>query len=370
MRILVAGDFAPRNRAASLIDRDDYGFLEDICPIVRDVDYSIVNLESPVLPSVAVPIEKIGPNLSCSEKAIKCLSDSGFNCVTLANNHFYDYGENGVIATINSVESFGISHCGGGKNIKEASRTLFVKIKDQWLAIINCCEHEFSIASEDRGGANPLNPISQYYAIQKAKERADYVIVIVHGGNEYYQLPSPRMQEVYRFFINVGADAVVNHHQHCFSGYEIYNGKPIFYGLGNFCFDKQLENHLCNDGYMVELNLQDTVSFIIHPYIQFSREPVIRLMPIDYLQSRINELNFTISSEETLSNHYRAFLDLERNNVERVMSPFSTRLFLKLVSLHLLPAFFSKRKKQMILGYLQCESHLPKVLHYLRKEHF
>jgi poly-gamma-glutamate synthesis protein (capsule biosynthesis protein) len=45
------------------------------------------------------------------------------------------------------------------------------------------------------------------------------------------------MVETYRFFIEAGADAVVNHHQHCICGYEVYKGKPIFYGLGNFCFD-------------------------------------------------------------------------------------------------------------------------------------
>lgn len=52
----------------------------------------------------------------------------------------------------------------------------------------------------------------------------------MHGGHEHYQLPSLRMQETYRFFIDAGADVVVNHHQHCFSGYEIYNNKYIFMG--------------------------------------------------------------------------------------------------------------------------------------------
>ena len=95
------------------------------------------------------------------------------------------------------------------------------KRKDgETLAIINCCEHEFSIADDDSAGANPLNPIQQYYKIKEARLNADYVLVIVHGGHEMYQLPSLRMVDTYRFFIDAGADAVVNHHQHCFSGYE------------------------------------------------------------------------------------------------------------------------------------------------------
>jgi poly-gamma-glutamate synthesis protein (capsule biosynthesis protein) len=120
---------------------------------------------------------------------------------------------------------------GGGTNLQEASKILYKKIDEKVLALINCCENEFSIATEVTAGSNPLNPIQQYYAIQEAKSKADYVLVIVHGGHELWQLPSPRMQETYRFFIDAGADAVVNHHQHCYSGYEIYKKKPYILNL-------------------------------------------------------------------------------------------------------------------------------------------
>ena len=77
------------------------------------------------------------------------------------------------------------------------------------MAVINCCEHEFSVTTGDFPGANPLNPIRQFYKISEARKDADYVVVIVHGGHEMLQLPSPRMQELYRYFIDVGADAVI-----------------------------------------------------------------------------------------------------------------------------------------------------------------
>ena len=51
--------------------------------------------------------------------------------------------------------------------------------------------------------------------VEEAKKKADFVLVIVHGGSEHFQLPTPRMQATYRFFVDAGADAVVNHHQHC-----------------------------------------------------------------------------------------------------------------------------------------------------------
>lgn len=78
------------------------------------------------------------------------------------------------------------------------------------------------------------------------------------------------MQETYRFFIDTGADAVVNHHQHCYSGYEIYHDKPICYGLGNFCFDEDGRREcFWNEGYLVKLDfVNENIDFELIPYTQ------------------------------------------------------------------------------------------------------
>ena len=101
------------------------------------------------------------------------------------------------------------------------------------IAVLNFAENEWSTASSDKPGANPINPISNFNSINITKESVDIVIVITHGGHEMYRLPSPRMKELYRFYIDAGADIVINHHTHCTSGYEKYNGKFIFYSIGN-----------------------------------------------------------------------------------------------------------------------------------------
>ncbi|MCS2815130.1 CapA family protein [Bacteroides ovatus] len=180
-------------------------------------------------------------------------------------------------------------------------RILYIESEGRKLAIINCCENEFSVATESTAGSNPLLPIQQFYKIQEAKENADYVLVIVHGGIEHYQLPTSRMIETYRFFIDAGADAVVNHHQHCYSGYERYKSKPIIYGLGNLLFDNpNCRNGIWNDGYMVELNFEaEEIEFSLHPYTQCNEEPTIRLMTENQknqFERSIEELNCTIAS--------------------------------------------------------------------------
>jgi len=239
MRILVAGDLLPYGRVARLFDKKKYE--EVLCQVrgcIKGADYSVANFECPICKGEERPIEKCGPNHKCTDSVIGAIQYAGFCCVTLANNHFRDYGDKGCENTLRLLNTNGIDHVGGGLNSTEAARVLYREVKDMQLAIINCCEHEFSIATETTAGSNPLNPIQQYYAIQEARRKADYVLVVVHGGHEMWQLPSPRMKQTYQFFIDAGADAVINHHQHCFSGYEIYKGKPIVYGLGNFCFDK------------------------------------------------------------------------------------------------------------------------------------
>lgn len=67
-----------------------------------------------------------------------------------------------------------------------------------------------------------MNIIQIHNQIQEAKISSNFIIIIAHGGHEYYQLPSPRLQDTYRFFIDSGANAVIGHHPHCISGMENY----------------------------------------------------------------------------------------------------------------------------------------------------
>lgn len=370
MKILIAGDFCPRDRVADKFEQGDYeSVLTEVKDITANIDYSIVNFECPVTKGGESPIEKCGPNLHCSEKGMEAVKWAGFNCVTLANNHFLDYGSKGVEHTLEACKKYGIDTVGGGMNLQEASKILYKEIKGQTLAIINCCEHEFSIATDETAGSNPLSSIQQFYAIKEARSKADYVLVIVHGGNEYYQLPSPRMQETYRFFIDTGADAVVNHHQHCYSGYEVYNNKPIFYGLGNFCFDRlNKRDSTWNKGYMTILNFAKEISFEVVPYVQCNYEITIKMMEGSIkgdCLSKIEEFNAIICNKEELGSKYKKYTK-ENSDLQFLFSPYMNVFLTSLCKRRMIPSFVSRNKRTMLLAYIQCESHFPKVLNYLR----
>ncbi len=373
MKILISGDFCPRYRVQNLIDEGKVSeVLSQVKQITQTADYSIVNFECPVVIQEAEPIAKQGPNLKTNVSGLEAVGYAGFNCVALANNHFYDYGENGVKDTLESLHKLGIDCCGGGVNIDEASEILYKDINGKTLAIINCCEHEFSIATEKKGGSNPLNPIKQFYDIQKAKQHADFVLMIVHGGHEFYQLPSIRMQETYRFFIDAGADAIINHHQHCFSGYEYYHGKPIFYGLGNLCFDQDpiIADETWNYGYMVTLLLTDTtIQSEIVPYKQCGEKAEVTLLPQNALDEKLEELNTIIADEKALRKAMEDYY--EQTSVamgHSLLEPIQNRFFNAARKRNLLPSFISMKAKLRAENFICCESHRDKLIYFLNNK--
>ena len=218
IKILVTGDFYAGNRTEELIIKEQYSkIFNDFIPLIQESDIAITNLESPITYSKTAS-SKIGPAMKALPKTIEALKFAGFNLLTLANNHIMDYGFQGLQDTIDICRKNNMDVCGAGKDLQSASQIFYKQVQETTVAIINIAENEFSTTSGEEPGANPLNPVANFYTIQEAKKNADIVFVIIHGGHEMYQLPSPRMKQTYRFFIDSGANAVIGHHTHCYSG--------------------------------------------------------------------------------------------------------------------------------------------------------
>lgn len=371
MNILIAGDyFLPKN------NRNREGSLEipnvdkDILDIINSADYSIVNFESSVvLGKNEYPIVKNGVHLASGRESLEILKGIGFKMITLANNHVLDYGYPGLSNTLSISNKEGLEHVGAGHNFTEASSVRYIDIGGERAAFVNCCEHEFSISENDNPGSCPLDPILQYYQINQAKKESDYVIIIVHGGHEYFQLPSQRMVLTYRYLIDAGADAVINHHQHCYSGYEVYKEKPIFYGLGNFFFYKESEiNRPWNEGYMVKLHLsKEQVDFEIFPYRQCNGNyGVESLNDSNSFYIKIKQLNETISSSEKLDKAIKIYYDSLRNFSLENLEPYNSKICKKLHSWGILPSFV-KRKPAVLLNHIDCESHRDVLTYELKQ---
>lgn len=367
-KFLVFGDFTTEGKGKKSIEVGkafDGAILDDIAK----ADYSIINLESPIVDESCQPIDKYGPNLCSSPIVVDFFDRIGISGITLANNHFYDYGERGVKVTIESLIEKGIQYVGGGRCRDEIKKILYITLSEAKIAVLNYCEHEYSI--QDSIGSNPLNPISIYYDLLEARKNADIIICITHGGHEGYNLPSPRMQSLYRFIIDCGADAVVNHHQHCYSGYEQYHNGYIYYGLGNFFFDTDTEwDKLWAEGYYVSIQIENKKiqGITIHPYVQ-GDNPNFHVRPMDdsernEFEISINKLNKIISDSIQLDECFRDFCKRKKKNYTVVLSPYTNRILRALSKRSLLPSFITKGRKKMLENYIKCEAHRD-VLEYV-----
>lgn len=369
--IFISGDFSPRHRASEVIRNKEFTLLYgDVLPYIQKADISITNLESPLIDD-GIPIPKTGPNLKSSIESVEALKYAGFDMVTLANNHMMDYGAEGLYSTISTCENNGIRCIGAGRNFIEASKICYFERKGKTIAFINCCENEWSTTVDANPGCNPLNEVNIYYQIQEAKANADFVILIIHGGHETYELPSPRMKKLYRWFIDLGADAVIGHHTHCYSGSEVYKNKPIVYSLGNFIFYKKAPNPSWNIGVFSILSLtNEGVKIKLYPFEQFNSKMGLCLLAPDETNrwKQINKDKTEIINNDTkLTEMFEAFCSKNERLYRSYIEPNSNKYILAAKNRGWLKRHISGNKALLYLNIIRNESHRDLLLQLLKK---
>ncbi|MBR5429914.1 MAG: CapA family protein [Firmicutes bacterium] len=262
MKLLIGADFVPTQSNARLFAEGDAAALfgEELTALLREVDFRIFNLECPLTDS-GEPIAKKGPHLSGAAAAVRGYAAAGADLLTLANNHIFDLGAEGLRSTLRVLDEQGIAHAGAGENLAEAAAPYRLELGGKPIAVVACAEHEFSIAGEDRPGANPFDPLETPDLVAALKREYGRVIVLYHGGKEYYRYPSPLLQKRCRKLVEKGAGLVVCQHSHCIGCAEEYKGGTIVYGQGNFLFDHG-DNEFRNTGLLVAADEDLRVSFI------------------------------------------------------------------------------------------------------------
>ena len=373
VNILVTGDFYGGNRIEELILKNKYAeIFNDLLPEIKKADIAITNLESALTYSDKT-IAKTGPAIKSHPKTIEALQYAGFSLVTLANNHIMDYGESGLNDTIEILKKESISYVGAGDNIQAAEKPFIFLKKGLSVAILNFAENEWSTTHGKRAGANPVDPVKNFNSIQIAKSSSDKVIVITHGGHEMYTLPSPRMKDLFRFYVDAGADAVINHHTHCESGYEIYKNAPIFYSIGNFIFDNADTKHSeWNEGMAISLMVTKTgVKFSTVHFNQNDKSLGVRLCSeaeSEKRKTKLNDMNKIILNDVELEKAFHEWINRQRRLYKSFIEPHKSRVLLALQNRKFLPSLWSKRKKLFLLNLIRCEAHREVLIGILEDE--
>ncbi len=198
IQIFIGGDFCPIGRNEKSIKENKFdSILGGMKDFLSHTDLCILNLEAPLTTSTN-NIPKSGPNIKADPKAIHLLQYASVNLVTLANNHIMDYGKEGLSDTLKICEENGIHTVGAGMSRESIKKPYIFEKNGKKLAILNFAENEFNRI--DDVGANTIDFISNYHQILEAKNQSDFLMLIVHGGREHYQLPTPNVRERYRFF--------------------------------------------------------------------------------------------------------------------------------------------------------------------------
>ena len=183
----------------------------------------------------------------------------GVDLVTLANNHIYDFGPEGLTDTLSTLDNAGIAHVGAGETLSDASRPCYVDIQNVRLGFVNACNAEMNRftpeATDSSSGVLLCYEHDKFLAqTREARANADYVIAVVHWGRDYVYETSDEQRALARELIDAGADVVIGGHSHSLQGIEYYNHCPIFYSLGSCWFNGKtletylLELHFSSDG--------------------------------------------------------------------------------------------------------------------------
>lgn len=368
--LVFAGDVYLGGQVAQLCNVNEYGkIFNDLLPILKN-STSIINLESPLTVNKKA-IKKDGPHLSAKPEYVKALQFAGIDIVALANNHIKDYGIEGIVDTLETCNSAGIKTVGAGTTQKDAELPLIISTNSVKIGILNFTENEFSIAKNGKGGAAGIDIVTNYYKILNLKKEVDITILIVHGGNERYPLPNPEMKKVYRFFADLGVTAIIGHHSHCASGYELYNNVPIFYGLGNFVFDSTSnENDSWYYGYLAKLSFvgADIKNIEIIPYEQCKSVPGAKLLTgneKDSFLKKIEKYSAIISDDVQLNRKWLEFCSTResyylsslfgRNRIERAL--IRRNIGSKI--------FMNNNAIVRLLNQIRCEAHREAIIKIL-----
>ncbi len=213
-------------------------------PLLQDSDFTIGNLEGVVTESWKNATKTY--TFKFKKAVLPELLKAGFDYLMQTNNHCYDYGEAGFKDTLAAFKEYSVPTSGVGYNKEEASKFYNTQVKGQNLAVISCGAFPVeqsgfngkttATATETRAGILWENP-ELLKEIKKQKEAGNFVIVNVHGGEEYHFSPSKSQRKLYQSFCDNGADIVFGSHPHVLQPTEWYGRSLIVYSMGNFVFN-------------------------------------------------------------------------------------------------------------------------------------
>ena len=243
---------------------------EGVMDVVSNVDLLLVNFENAA--TTTENAVKGDFPFKCDPSYVVLLKANNNTVAALANNHAFDYGIDGMHDTLKYLNESGISAVGAGDNEDAAHQPVVKNINGRKVTILNYMdandfsEYDYDTIPYANGSHFGYSAYDRADAQKQISENndSDLIVAMLHYGNEYMTSPNDDQIRISHELIDDGVDVVIGSHPHVPQGVEMYNGKPIFYSLGNFIFD--MSGGDMDSTYFVEIDLvNDTGECTVYP---------------------------------------------------------------------------------------------------------
>lgn len=177
---------------------------------------------------------------------VRRLKELRMDVVSLANNHFFDLGENGALHTIELLDKEGVLHCGAGRNLEEAGAPVVMEIKGMKVAFLAFCDTDYNhvfkctYATESSPGINPMQKDYVVEEIKKCVALYKHVVVLAHWGSEHTFCPNISTAKMAKLMLDAGACLVLGSHPHRVQPVVNSAKGSVIYSMGNFLFPERL----------------------------------------------------------------------------------------------------------------------------------
>lgn len=284
--------------------------------------YIIGNLEAPLLD------DKIYENKNKFSLINKCeISDfHGFcHAYNLANNHIMDQGDEGFNQTIINIGALKASYFGAGEDLYNSRKPLLIDFNKEKIAILSyCCFSTNSESYADLSSCGPSPMVFEYIKedIEQLKNEVDFIYIMLHWGVENEFFPTFDQVSFARKIIDLGADGIIGGHTHTIQSFETYNGKDIYYSIGNLFFNnfdidvdnKYFQGKYNKEGLIVEISFENG-------------DPVLNRYPVVMGDNMIPELSsFENLKTDVINNNQRLKFALVDFKHEKLIDNLNLKL--------------------------------------------
>jgi poly-gamma-glutamate synthesis protein (capsule biosynthesis protein) len=259
---------------------DHAALLRHVRPLLEDADLTVVNLETPLIDQPWVNPTRPRPAefhptkdyvFASAPQAGEALLQSGIDVVSLGNNHVNDALGAGLANTLQVLDQAGLPRFGAGRTVEEAWAPAIVQRKGQTVAFLGCTtitgtEHPIPYIANDRqGGAAQCTTERLDREVRSARARADIVVVMIHGGEEYEARQTELVRQLSRTAAAAGAAIVADGHPHVVGNVSLDGPTLVAETLGNLLFDQTVWPTFLSYLLRVDLRAGRTVLATVDP---------------------------------------------------------------------------------------------------------